>query len=194
MFKIIQLWISFFILVSCGLESGGSGDLDGVPSKAHRVFVTSRQYTALELSSISNADSLCMAAAQSQGLVRDYKAIISIDALSAKSRLNFSGDVYKVDSAGETYLVVSVGNDLWATYDRNLLNPVDFDETGLSVSSSVWTGTNSDGGTKADSTCESWTSNSGSGFAGQSSSQDSYWLEDSSLSCSSSLPIYCISQ
>ena len=181
-------------MVSCGVESGGSGDLDGVPSGSHRIFVTSSQYSALEISSISNADSLCASAAESQGFVRDYKAIISDDTVSAKSRLNFTGDVYKVDTAGETYLVASVGNDLWDTYDNNLLYPVNFDETGLSVASNIWTGTNSDGGIKADSTCESWTSNSGNGFAGDSSSQDSYWLEDSSISCSTSLPIYCVSQ
>ncbi len=181
-----------FVLVSCG--NPGTDLVDGISTSDHRVFITSTLYYPDELGSLTQADSLCKTVATNQGLKLTYKAILSDDSTYASNRLEFTGSIYKVDSDGETTLIASTGSDLWNTDTSNLFSSINLDESGAELNVTPWTGTNSNGATSVGSTCSSWSTTSGSGFVGSTSSTGAAWLENFSYSCSQRHPIYCISQ
>jgi hypothetical protein len=192
--KLISSLCLLILLSSCGQEAdGGSEGTDGVGVSDHRIFVTSVSYTGAELGGISGADSACTTLAKSAELTRTYKAVISDSTTTAK-RLNFTGGVYSIPSAGEAELIVASGSDLWDTDTKNLLTNINIDENGSSVSSYVWTGTDSDGATMTGEHCSDWNSTSGTGRRGHTDQSDDRWIEDTDLACTNSYPILCISQ
>lgn len=190
--KLISLICLCLFISSCGQEAGGGEGTDGVAVADHRVFVTSNTYTGSGIGGVSGGDSICSLLAKNAGLERTYKAILSDDIENA-TRLIFSGGVYIVDSSGESQLIASTGSDLWDTDNKNLLGSINLDEYGNSVSSDIWTGTSTNGGTMIDH-CSNWSSSSGSGARGHTDLDDDRWIENTGDSCSSSYPIFCISQ
>ena len=165
-------------------------------SCAHRIFVTSQAYDGA-LGGLSGADTKCQMAASAAGLAGTWKALLSTKMQSAKGRLRVAGPV--VNLGGRD--VANGKSDLWTT---PIKNPVEFDETGASVTARVWTGTNPDGSsdhtndTGPGEYCKGWTSNAlnHQGEAGSSSRPDSRWLADSRMGadpdCSSTVRLYCI--
>ncbi len=186
------------ILTACGSGTPGDGSSsDGVNSDDHRVFVTSTSYDG-NLGGISGADTKCATAATAAGLERTYKAIITTaDAdTTAFKRLNFSGAIYTVDASDNSALVAASGADLWLAETKALLNDINLDENGATVSKTPWTGTSSDGGVISTSHCSSWTVNSAGtdGEIGDTGRSDDRWVELGLENCSNQNPIYCISQ
>lgn len=182
-------------MVGCGIEAGDDVETtDGVASNEHRIFVSSGTYTGSEVNGINGADSICESLAEDAGLERDYQAIISTTGSAANDRLSFSGAIYLISGSTIKNLVASSGSSLWGSEDANLLNRVDRDENGDSVSGSVWTGTDSEGGSQPSNTCDEWTSTANDGWVGSTDNFNSQWLEDTPESCTSSYHIYCVSQ
>lgn len=190
-FGLIPLAIIF---ASCGSAEGDSKS-DGLDSVDHRIFVTSLDYAG-DLGGLEGADLKCKSLAEAAGLTREYKAILSTDTEQARDRLNLIGAVYIFDESKNKQEVVSVGLDLWSSQLEVL---VELDERGERRISTVWTGTDSDGGNSGASApnCSGWTSSDAgaSGMVGDNQSLFDLWLEEpSSISCDSLKPIYCISQ
>lgn len=182
-------------LISCGKAEGEGTQSDGLADSDHRVFATSSSYSG-NMGGLSGADSKCKSAAEAAGLTRTYKAILSDSGNDAEDRLIISGEVYIIDSLGNSNLVVNSGVALWNTDSINLLSSIDLDENGNTVNDSVWTGTGSDGGVFFTDNCTNWTSSGGGtdGFTGSSASLNDQWVESLSEACSNSNRLYCISQ
>lgn len=189
-------WIFLlFLIVSCG-QSEEALITDGVEPYEHRIFVTSGTIQA-NFGTLESADALCESEAQSAGLVRSYKAIISNTSYDAKERIRLYGKVYNVDASLNAIKVVDQPEDLWRAFTKSLLSPVNLDANGGIVSGYAWTGSYSEGSRSDDNHCSNWSSTSSSldGQAGVIGSTSSTWLEDLSVeSCSESFHLYCISQ
>jgi hypothetical protein len=190
--KWIQL-IILFTVVSCGVaDSGDVTTIDGIIDSEHRIFVTSSTYSG-NLGGVSGADDKCRQVAINAGLVRTYKAIISTSSSDASNRLLISGNIYVVTGADSRTLVANSGTDLWNTDSVNLNTTVNVDENYSVVAVTPWTGTTASGGAGTD-LCSDWSSTSGNGDVGLTSSAGSQWVENTFVSCGQSHPLYCISQ
>jgi hypothetical protein len=179
-------------LVSCGIEATGEGEgNDGVGTNEYRIFVTSST-TDGDMGGLAGADTLCTNAANSAGLSRNYKALLSTSSTDAVNRLNFTGPIYVV-SQGVKTLIAGSGSELWNDNTNNGAR-IDKDENGLTVSGSVWTGTNSDGTLFTSQACSDWTSTAAVGWTGSTDQFDDRWVESTSGTCVSEFHIYCVSQ
>ncbi|MCO4753611.1 MAG: DUF1554 domain-containing protein [Bacteriovoracaceae bacterium] len=182
--------MTFF--ASCGSSTGGD-PVDGINVGEHRVFVTSTTTTGA-FGGISGADSICLSRAQSSGLKKNYKAILSDSTNDAKDRLSLLGAVYKFNSESEKEKIVQLGVDLW---ESSLLSAIDRDEQFNTVSGLVWTGTESEGRSGFSTDCNDWSSSSSADAAtvGDTTMTDDRYIEVGiDESCDRSLRIYCISQ
>lgn len=191
---IMCLGFSIF-LISCGEQADGGGDTDGIPQGNHRIFISSTTLTgnfADGSDAFTVADARCAELAQNAGLGSTYKAIISTDTTDANTVITLTGSVYVVDNTGTAQLVAG-STDFWDTTNQNLLFQTGYDENGNAVTGSPWTGTDETGGGTG-STCNSWTSTSGSGTVGDSSRFGTEWIDSDFESCANSYRIYCISQ
>lgn len=120
-----------------------------------------------------------------------YQAILSTDTVSAASRLEVSGPIYRVDGS----LVATSEADL---FDGSLDVPLSLDELGNTVPTNlnVWTGTNSSGGSVLGENCGgnfSSNASSQSGWVGSPGSTGSNWTSASSRSCNLTGRLYGIS-
>ena len=181
------------LLVACGVQDS-SNQKDGIADGDHRIFVTMTQYDG-NLGGLSGADSYCSQAASSAGLERTYRAILSTDTVAAESRLNITGAVYIFSDDSTRSLVAASGIDFWGTDTENLRNTISISELYTVVSSNVWTGTTSEGGTMGTQNCNEWQSSSSgqNSFYGSSTALDSTWVENSPESCNNINHLYCIS-
>lgn len=186
-----SLLISLFIIVSCGVQDS-SDQKDGIADSDHRIFVTGATYNGA-LGGIAGADNLCMQAAQSIDLEREYRAILSTSSSDASSRLNITGGVYLFTSSSTRILVAASGIDLWGTSLDPLKNEINRSEQYALINDKVWTGTNSEGGDLPTDTCGDWTTTSATGFYGSSSAVNSDWVEFGPEGCGNFNHLYCIS-
>ena len=170
---------------------------------AHVMFVTSANYNGNLKADFDNksfasgaegADYRCQWHASQAGRSGAWKAFISTNEEGAKARIPIFGTIYRTDSV----VIATDVNDMW---DETIANPIIKDETGTTKSSSVWTGTWTDG-LRPSENCNSWTSASSSFLAyyGRSDQSNIHWItnpRDSNESyrdyCATSNPIYCIS-
>lgn len=192
--------LSFLGLSACGvqfqgtvdpltsLSSGGSSassTVDGVDSSAARIFATSTTWQGDLVTSGGDpdphvaADNLCMATASTQGLTRDYRAIISVAGMSASTYLAGINamPVYEIAGAIPT-LVAATGADLWNADAVNLLQAIKYDESGALLAAGVsWTGTTGVGGVAATNCTNFSTSLVGvQGMVGRTNRVDSQWV------------------
>lgn len=182
---------SLIVTVSCGVQDS-SDQIDGISDSDHRVFVTSVSYNG-DLGGLAGADAECKQVAQSAGLGRNYKAILSSNSEDAEIRLNITGGVYLFTGSSTRVLVASSGIDLWGTSLGNLKSAINRDENYLLVSDKVWSGTNSEGGDFPTDNCGNWQSTAATGFYGSTSRVSSEWIENAPESCSNFNRLYCIS-
>jgi hypothetical protein len=193
--KLLIICTSLLIL-SCGSNDGG--DLqDGISNGDHRIFVTSNLFNG-NLGGLAGADAYCLSAAQSSGLSRTYKAILSGSGTneSADDRLNITGAVYIFSSSEDRVLVVGSGTDIWGTDSQSLLAAVSINEAyNVVAGGAVWTGTDSDGKLYPGSHCLNWASSSAgqNGWFGTSNLVNAAWIENNFSACSSTGRLYCIS-
>lgn len=178
------------IMTACGVQD--SSDLkDGIADSDHRIFVTSASFTG-SLNGLSGADQKCQDAKSSAGLERNYKAIVSVTGSEAKSRLNITGSIFMFTDDSTRELIAANGVDLWDTGNEDLINSVNRSEGYLTISDTVWTGTNNDG-SLAFETCNNWTSISSDGQYGNSENIRGEWVESGFESCANANHLYCIS-
>jgi hypothetical protein len=151
-------------------------------------------------------DAICQAAASSAGLPGTYKAWLSTNATDAYCHIQgFSGKI--TANCGQGVLPVTAGP--WVRTDGhffsgridelinngNIYTPVEYDETGTSVSNgSYYSGTNSAGAVTASGEhCVNWTSNSGSNYSrfGYTEGTTGMWTDYGGASCDASLRLLC---
>jgi hypothetical protein len=162
------------------------------------MFTTQADYTVTDLGAAgSNADGLCMSAAQAAGFSRTYRAILASSTRAPSTLLQSKGAVYIFDSLGTKLLVADTLSALWSTPSTPLQNTVSYDEYGAGPGSQlVWTGANSDGTYFSISSCVDWSSAAGgpTGRIGRPSDTDGQWLDRANLPCNLRARLYCISQ
>jgi hypothetical protein len=189
------------IFTSCGGADNDTVEIDGVLPGEHRVFITKNgsieaDFNSSGLSGLAGADRLCDTYAQAAGLTKDYKAILSDNDATAKSRLIFTGSVYTVTGSIKTQVAES-SVELWNSDTVDILSKIDWDEDGTSVSSgNVWTGTTSSG-TSDPNNCDNWTdvTSTFKGGYGDVNQTGQTWIEDGlGQSCALTAHLYCISQ
>jgi hypothetical protein len=147
---------------------------------------------------LSGADSICAGLATGANLHGTYKAFLSDGSTDAAGRLTHSiGPYALVDGT----IVANNWTDLTS---GGLMAAIDEDETGgpalapataTTVCGDVYTGGFPDG-SRAGSTCNSWTSNSSSdsGVSGNSSSTGFSWTFVCPSSCDGAGALYCLQQ
>ena len=197
--------MSLFSLISCGASGELGGTSDGLPNADFRVFITSSSFAGNmangSLTGISGADKWCTDLAQSAGLTREYKAILSsvTDGVSAIDNLFITSGVYTLDSNGAVTKIVDSESLLFDADSTQLLSSISRDESGTFVVGGipVWTGSTSNG-TVNTSSCDMWDNNlsGASGILGITGVIDGKWLDNlgSSQTCNNTARIYCISQ
>lgn len=184
--------------MACGSPDGdGANTIDGVTDDEHRIFVSSGSYTG-NMGGVDAADANCQSLAESAGLSRTYKAILSTSSSNAtdSDRISLVGAIYIINQNGDKTLIAASREDFWGTTNSiELIENVDVDEQLAQVSGArVWTGTGSDGATVPAEHCNGWTSTAGTGFYGLTNQANSEWIESNSDNCSNTNRIYCISQ
>lgn len=193
--NLFLITIQIFIFLSCGEAVGEGSGTDGLALSQHRIFVSSVSYDG-NLGGLSGADSKCQTLATAAGLVRNYKAFLGTSTTALKSRFNLVGAVYNF-SGDERIQITDVGIDLLNTdQPKDLLNNIEYDDQGNSVTDSVWTGTDSEGEISTSESCANWTSNSAgqNGTVGDNSRTTGFYLEDPpTQACNNTFRLYCIS-
>lgn len=162
------------------------------PPSSKKIFVT---YAGTgNLGGLAGADVKCQQKANTAGLDGVFKAWLSSSTVSASSRLYPSSQPYKLVNGVE---VASNWGDLT---DGTLKNPINLNEKGHTVNSTVWTGTNSNGasyslnGNTPEYFCFDWTRDYGGGNIGQSSFKDKYWTSKQGDFCGTARYLYCFEQ
>ena len=146
--------VFLFVMISCGGQDS-SDKKDGIADSDHRIFVTSLTFTG-NMGGVDAADTLCSQAANSAGLERTYKAILSTSAIDAEVRLNITGGIYMFTDSSTPVLIAASGIDLWGTDSDPLKNAINRTEQYSIVNDNIWTGTNSEGGTFSTQNCNNW--------------------------------------
>jgi len=161
----------------------------GGASRKRIVFVTSQSFDG-NLGGIAGADAKCMAAAAGQTALsgKTFRAWVSSSSASPASSFTSDG------------AFVTVGGDRIADTFNNLregtLMTKITSETGASISTPVWTGTDENGYDEADADCNGWTSADAGGDGTQSSSDTIqwYWSSSGMTSCDHQAALYCFEQ
>jgi hypothetical protein len=199
-FKNLVLLLSIAFISSCGGPSGDGTLTDGVEALEHRVFLTSAKYNGEMtapggLEGLAAADAICKSLAELANLTRNYKAILSSTAETAKDRLTITGTIFTV-SGSEKVKIASGAASFWNAELTSLLNPIQRDQNGIyiSTSNSVWSGTLSTGGLDTFN-CGDWKSSSANGSVGEEGADNRDWLETTTDEpCINTNRFYCISQ
>ncbi|MFA4941221.1 MAG: DUF1554 domain-containing protein [Patescibacteria group bacterium] len=177
-----------------------------------RVFVTSTTYNG-NLGGVSGADEKCQARADAASLGGTWKAIISGDSITARSRIGYNW-LFLVNTLGEPVAVnlVATGTvsslEPWVPRDGTnyLYYSIQYNEFGVAKTGCVWTGSTANGLLNtADDQCSNppnsgpdWTYNSAgyNGTEGRSNYTDSQWIKETigCGNCSGSNSLYCIEQ
>lgn len=191
--KIYRILILAIFTISCGVKSDG-GLVDGIADDQHRVFVSSIDYDG-NLGGLSGADSICNSLAQSAGLSKTYKAVLSDGATDSKDRIVIFGEVVKVGSSGAVTVLAASSTHFWGTDTTALNANIDLDEYGAArPNQTPWTGTGATG-VGSLGYCNDWASNSSShqGDFGSTNHTGPQWTENNFEDCNLTNPIFCIS-
>jgi len=158
------------------------------------VFITSEVYQGIALGGLYGADQRCRSLAAKAGLESPltFQAWLSTPTMSASDRL--------LHSRGRYVLVngLVVAQDWDALTSGTLENAIMVDETSMTQSSPVWTGTLSSGQPVPGSDfCEDWDDESmllKFGGLGASTSTDATWSFFEDVGCFADARLYCIQQ
>jgi hypothetical protein len=182
------------VAVKGSVDSVLSNEASAAVYSLPRAFVTSVRGTgklggwaeASGTTGLAAGDAICQKLAANAGLGGTFKALLSSDTVDAKDRIATDGPWTRVDK-------VLVAENKSALFDGNVNAPIDLTETGASVSTNVWTGSNADGTTYS-KTCSDWKDESAAqdgryGIAGDAAST---WLSIDSDPCASTFSLYCL--
>ena len=156
---------------------------------AHRIFVTSSKSDG-DLGGAMGADNLCNKLAAGAGLAGNWKALLSTDQASARTRLSIKAPIYNTN--GDK--IASGSNDLW---NNGVQHPIGYDEAGNPNATKVWTGTDTVG-TSDGENCSNWSTDIPPriGEEGDSTATDDRWVEHKNTgakhSCNQRAALYCI--
>jgi hypothetical protein len=159
------------------------------------VFITSQVYDGSinGADGLAGADTKCAALATSAGLpTGTYKAWLSTSTVNAVSRLGSARGFVRVDKA-------PIADQISDLTSGKILNPITLDETGADArfpgNSDVWTGSTNAGAVVGGSTCDDWTSVSGSVFGetGHFDGGPTQWSDAAGSSCNNGAQnhLYC---
>lgn len=145
----------------CCYDRGGSGG-GGVFGDARRIFVTSTDYQG-NLGGVAGADANCQTRADAASLGGTWRALISDSTTDARTRstsrstyVNMAGDVV---AFGFRDLMLSRANV--DNIHTVLKNTIGFDELGAANDGNWWNGSDESGRNSGYSSCNDWTTNSG---------------------------------
>ena len=134
------------------------------------------------------ADAFCESLGAASSIVPfgRYRALLSFDEVSARDRLE-GGAFVRLDGQ-------HIARSKAELFNESLMNPINIDDAGNTVSVPVFTGTLPDG--SSSTRCNNWTSNSVDdlGFVGVSAAADSSWITIDTLPCSQLAHVYCVQQ
>jgi cell division septation protein DedD len=159
----------------------------------NRVFVTS-SLQAGDFGGLVGADAICAARAAGAGLPGTYVAWLSTSSVNAISRLGTARGFVRID--GKPF--ANSGADIVA---NRIFHPLRINESGIDVSSgispgastlTVFTGTLGDGTVATGSTCDDFTSTSGSARRGEVSGGPVSWTARQNSNCSTTRRLYCL--
>ncbi len=161
---------------------------------AHLLFVTSTQYTALQIASVTHADELCNGRAEAGNLGVGFKAVISGTFPDhADQRVSIWQPV-------KNMIGQQVAADLAEFWGTDFPTPefsagVGYNEYGAVLETEVWTAT-TPYGMGGGNNCSNWTSNSGTALYGNSAFRNNKWVTASGVegNCSTTRSLYCLSQ
>ena len=181
--------------VKDSVDSDLSNEASAAIYSCPRAIVTSVQGTgklggwpeAAGATSLAAGDAICQSLAADAGLEGTFKALLSSNTVDARDRITTDGPWTRVDKV----LVADNKSDL---FDGTLNAPINLTETGASLSTNVWTGSNADGTTYA-KTCSGWTDEGGAqdgryGIADVATS--SWWISTQADPCDSTFSLYCL--
>jgi hypothetical protein len=150
------------------------------------VFLTKVQHNGI-LGGLSAADQICQQEASDAGLQGTYKAWLSTESTSAASRLANYGNPLRLPNGA---LVANGISGLLVNGPRVPIN-IQADGSGP-VTSSVWSGTNANGGSSL-ADCGGWVAN-GLGTYGRSDTTTALWSSVGPQSCTVAMRLYCLQQ
>jgi hypothetical protein len=173
----------------------GTCGLKGTCSDGKYVFVSSKAVPGA-LGATTGPDYLCTTLAGAKGFPGVWKAWVSDATGTAISRFT-----NKVDGVPYRRLDGALVAADWKALDgtpqnpTHLQNPINLDESGVTLSGAqVWTGTNPDG-SAATETCGSWLGPKAlSGVVGLADATSGEWTHSTSVVCSTTAHFYCFQQ
>lgn len=163
----------------------------------YTVFIGSALYTGSQIGPTgADADALCQGLADAAGIGggdKKYTAWIS-DGTNDEPRDRGLKACEKAGSSSASWSlpdgITRVADNWNDLTDGNIVNPINLDENGVSLSEEVWTGTDEFGAADVRN-CDSWTSSAGTGLIGDTRFTDARWTSILGLSCSAPRGIYC---
>jgi hypothetical protein len=168
----------------CPTDSPDDPDGDGLCGASSRVFVTSTPYAVRVIGSVTGGNAICQTHATNAGLTGTWRAWLGGDPFFQPTfALASDGPYRRMDG-------VLVATDAGDVLVGQLAAPIEVDENGVVQDVSVWTGTEPDGQSAADS-CVGFTSTGGLGQIGDSSRSDPGWTDVRSVSCGGLAHLYC---
>jgi hypothetical protein len=201
---------AFYVGVTAVNESGSTvADNHGVnfsvelPPNDQLIFVTSLRYSVNEANSyppvgttfgsVLAASFHCTNTAYNAGLIPGwdfqrihFRALLTLGTAGVIEMTGMADDEY-YNTAGN--LVAADRATLMAgSFSSPILNQIGATVT---VATGVWTGANPDGTASANN-CLNWSSNSGTGIAGNVGSTGTGWLSFGNLGCTTSARFYCV--
>lgn len=139
----------------------------------------------------SQADNACQTEGRvSFGLTTQWKAVISSISADALSRIAVNGIISNTRSTSLGG-PQTVANNLPQLWSGTLVNPPNYTSEGMAANTNVWTGTQSSG--QRGLACDPM-DNGTMGTVGTTNLTSLGWIENTTLVCSSELPVYCIEQ
>ncbi|HTJ46815.1 MAG TPA: choice-of-anchor D domain-containing protein [Kofleriaceae bacterium] len=150
------------------------------------MFVTSQRYAVTQIGGLAGADDICQSSAAAAGLPGHFVAFLSTSSVDAKSRVGNARGWIRTDGK-------PVIDQLSTTLTTGqLFYAPEYDENGQLTSTSVITGSNSDGTKSSGETCSDYTSTSGYAAFGAPSYGAFNWLLLGVTDCTSTFSLACM--
>jgi hypothetical protein len=175
-------------LTSCGAKSVC---IAGMCTPAYRVFVSSSTHDGT-FGGAAGATAICGTLATTAGIGGAWRAWVSDNTTSPSAGFSQGAIDYRMLDG------TVVATSWTAVVSGALSHAIDLDETGKAFTGAtgVWTNTNTNGTpvTTTGNDCTNFTSNAGSGVAGDCTSTSASWTFQAPGFCSPSLHLYCFEQ
>ena len=173
-----------------GCDDGNADETDECDSECRpirKLFVTTGKYSGGQIGGVLGANAECNALAGAAGLRGPFRAWISDSLTSPSTTFDtlFMGSYRLVDGT-----LVAVG---WTGLTGVHEAPLDRDEAGEPIDSTIFTNTRPDGTSASAMNCTDWTSGAGTTYVGASTAMDDTWTQSlNTPSCGGGRSLYCV--